>query len=67
MFTECQISADEKNLKIILTGSFTKTDLIQKLKPYRVNKTRILRIFEALKEKSFERYLDIGSLNQKKT
>ena len=64
MFTECPISAEEINLKIIITGSFTKTDLIQKLKPYTVNKARILRIFDALKANGFKRYLDMGSLNQ---
>ena len=35
LFTEWPNSAEEINLKIILTGSFTKSDLIQKLKPYR--------------------------------
>ena len=65
LFTECPISADEINLKIILTGSFTKNYLIQKLKPYTVNKARILRIFEALKDNGFKRYLDICSLNPK--
>ena len=64
LFSECPIPAEEINLKIIITGSFTKTDLIKKLKPYTVNKHRIQRIFDALKTNGFKRYIDIGSLNK---
>ena len=49
LFSDCPVSAEEINLKIIITCSFTKTEFIKKLKPYTVNKFRIKLIFDALK------------------
>ena len=39
LFSDYPVSAEEINLKIIITDSFTKTELIKKLTPYTVNKT----------------------------
>ena len=64
LFKVCPIKPSETNLRIILTGCFTKEEKIQKLLPYVLDKDLVLRIFNQLQNYGFQRYIQMGTLNQ---